>query len=75
MIPPEHFDKELGAMVRNPMYSDFTVGELRKIHETLISERINADEEYQDTVDRIVVTLTVIGIIVGAAVWAILLRS
>ena len=75
MIPPEHSDAELGAMARDLQYSDLRVYQLLSIHEALISERLNADEEYGDILDRIVATLTVIGVIVGAAIWTILSRS
>lgn len=75
MIPPEHFDAGLGAMVRDPKNARLTVAELLDLHEQRISEAFNDDEEYQDTTDRIIATLTVIGIIVGVAIWAILSRS
>ena len=75
MISPEHFDTELGAMARDPQYVDLRVYQLLSIHEVLVADRLNDDEEYEDTTDRIIATLTVIGVIVGVAIWVTLWRS
>ena len=77
MIRPEHFDAELGALVRDPQYADLRVYQLLNIHEALISERLNADEEYKDIKCRIVAAMVMLIIVIlgGSVLWATLSRS